>query len=74
MVWRVEGGRLHLTWDERGGPPVDPPTRRGFGSRLIERGLRHELGGNVALDFAPKGLQLRHGRAASRRPGLSGLP
>ena len=56
VAWRVEGGHLHLTWDERGGPPVDPPTRRGFGSRLIERGLRHELGGNVALDFAPKGL------------------
>lgn len=56
VAWRVEDGHLHLTWDERGGPPVHPPTHRGFGSRLIERGLRHELGGNVALDYARKGL------------------
>ena len=56
ISWRVERGRLHLTWDERGGPPIDPPVHRGFGSRLIERGLRHELGGSVDLDFARSGL------------------
>ena len=56
ISWRVERGRLYLTWDERGGPPVDPPVHRGFGSRLIERGLRHELGGSVALEFAHNGL------------------
>jgi two-component sensor histidine kinase len=52
ISWRVERGRLYLTWDERGGPPV----HRGFGSRLFERGLRHELGGSVALEFAHNGL------------------
>ena len=48
--------RLRLTWRETGGPPVAPPPRRGFGSRLIERGLAAELGGEVRLDFAPEGL------------------
>ncbi|HEY8382761.1 MAG TPA: PAS domain S-box protein [Microvirga sp.] len=53
------GRRLHLTWEERGGPPVREPTRRGFGTRLIERGLARELGGTVALTYAPEGLACR---------------
>jgi two-component sensor histidine kinase len=52
----VSADALRLHWVESGGPAVSPPTRRGFGSRLIERGLRHEIGGRVALLFAPSGL------------------
>jgi two-component sensor histidine kinase len=48
--------RLHLRWEERGGPPVAAPTRRGFGSRLIERSLAQDLGGSVTLAFDPDGL------------------
>ena len=40
--WSTSDGRFRLRWGERGGPPVAPPTRRGFGSRLIERGLAAE--------------------------------
>jgi PAS domain S-box-containing protein len=47
---------MELVWRETGGPPVAAPGRRGFGSRLIERSLAAELGGRVALDFAPDGL------------------
>jgi PAS domain S-box-containing protein len=54
--WEVEDGRLHLVWRESGGPPVAVPTRRGFGSRMIERGLASELSGTVKIDFAPAGL------------------
>jgi PAS domain S-box-containing protein len=54
---RVEDGpRLVLKWTELGGPPVQPPTHKGFGSRLIERGLTRELGGTVDLDYRPSGL------------------
>ncbi len=49
--------RLHLTWTETGGPPVVPPSRRGFGSRLIERGLARELGGSARIEFAPEGVR-----------------
>lgn len=49
-------GRLHIEWRESGGPPVTEPTRRGFGSRLIERGLAGELDGEVELTFAETGL------------------
>ena len=51
--------RLDLTWTERGGPPVRPPTDRGFGSRLIERGLAAELSGSAAIDFHPDGVICR---------------
>ena len=51
--------RLDLTWTERGGPRVSPPTGRGFGSRLIERGLAAELSGSAAIDFHPDGVVCR---------------
>ncbi|WP_181706278.1 sensor histidine kinase [Chthonobacter rhizosphaerae] len=58
--WRVDGradGRyLIFRWRESGGPPVTPPTRRGFGSRLIEQGLSRELGGAVKILFEREGL------------------
>jgi PAS domain S-box-containing protein len=47
---------LALTWTETGGPLVAPPTRRGFGSRLIERSLRGELKGAATMDWRPEGL------------------
>ena len=47
---------FRLTWTERGGPAVEPPARRGFGSRLIERGLAGELNGSAHLDFNPAGV------------------
>lgn len=48
---------LHLEWRESGGPAVEGPTHRGFGSRMIERGLAAELGGTVTLEFARSGLR-----------------
>lgn len=50
---------VHLAWSERGGPPVTAPAHRGFGSRLIERGLAGAVGGAVSLDYAPEGLTCR---------------
>lgn len=61
VKWGVDdtGGRgtLWLAWQEHGGPPVEPPTQRGFGSRLIERGLRSELQAEVTLTFDPQGVR-----------------
>ncbi|RZJ83345.1 MAG: sensor histidine kinase, partial [Brevundimonas sp.] len=49
--------KLHLTWREVGGPPIEgPPSRRGFGSRLIERNIRHDLAGSISLDYERDGL------------------
>ena len=48
--------RLKLSWREMGGPKVTAPDRRGFGSRLIERNIRHDLAGEIDLVYAPDGL------------------
>lgn len=48
--------RLRFCWQENSGPPVEPPTRRGFGSRLIERGLANELGGEARVLYEPQGV------------------
>ncbi|HEY4030348.1 MAG TPA: HWE histidine kinase domain-containing protein [Caulobacteraceae bacterium] len=48
--------RLKLVWTEHGGPRVAEPSRRGFGTRLIERGLAAEMGGVVQMRFEPEGL------------------
>jgi two-component sensor histidine kinase len=48
---------LRLTWTERGGPMVAPPTRLGFGTRMIERGLAQDLCGTVRISFdEPEGV------------------
>jgi two-component sensor histidine kinase len=58
--WEVlrEDGRpkLRLIWTETGGPPVTAPVQRGFGSRMIERSAREQLGGEAAVDFLPPGV------------------
>jgi PAS domain S-box-containing protein len=62
VVWAVEAGSepdgpsLRLTWTERNGPPVVPPSRRGFGARLLEKGLAGELSAQVTLAYASLGL------------------
>jgi two-component sensor histidine kinase len=50
---------LDITWRETGGPEVHKPTRRGFGSRLIEQGLAREFDGEVYLTFEPSGVTCR---------------
>jgi two-component sensor histidine kinase len=50
-----QGQELRLRWHERNGPPVLPPTRTGFGTRLIEKNLAAEFDGAVELDYRPDG-------------------
>ncbi len=61
IAWKLEltpqGDRLILHWREKDGPPVTPPARRGFGSQVIERGLAHELGGVVRLEYPAEGVR-----------------
>jgi PAS domain S-box-containing protein len=48
---------LRWRWQESGGPPVAPPTRRGFGSVLVENVLAHDFAGTVQIDFQPQGVE-----------------
>ncbi|MDG2525853.1 HWE histidine kinase domain-containing protein [Stenotrophomonas sp. HITSZ_GD] len=54
-----EAGLLDLRWEEYDGPAVRPPERHGFGTRLVERGLKYDLGGESVLDYAPEGVTCR---------------
>ena len=60
LNWEVfsenTGSNLRLIWTEAGGPPVVAPAGRGFGSRLIERSARDQLGGEATVDFLPGGV------------------
>ena len=62
VVWDIvqapDGRRLKLVWTEQGGPPVAPPDRKGFGSRMIEHAIRGEQGVSEFV-FDPKGLVCR---------------
>lgn len=68
----ADGRVLRLRWVESGGPEVQPPGRRGFGSTLIERGIAHDLGGSTRTDFPPEGLrcdiEIPLERALNRKP------
>ena len=50
------GNIMRLIWEEKDGPTVAPPRHKGFGSRLMERGLAQELNGEVRLVYHPSGV------------------
>lgn len=52
----ADDGHLLLRWVEQDGPAIKPPDRRGFGMRVIEEGVRRQLGGDVHFDWKPCGL------------------
>jgi two-component sensor histidine kinase len=59
VTWTPEGDGVVIQWREFAGPVVSRPTRRGFGSRLIEQALPREMAGEARLSFEPAGLQCR---------------
>ncbi|WP_421931310.1 sensor histidine kinase [Phenylobacterium sp.] len=63
VTWSLAAGdgqsRLVLDWRERAGPPVTPPSRKGFGSRLLLQGLTADLGAAAQIRYEPGGLTCR---------------
>jgi PAS domain S-box-containing protein len=51
-----QNGQLVLRWTEKGGPPVEPPTHRGFGARVMENMVRGQFKGELKFDWHPEGL------------------
>ncbi|RAK57009.1 hypothetical protein DJ018_03335 [Phenylobacterium deserti] len=51
-----DGPEMKLLWTERGGPKVTPPSKLGFGSRLIERGVAQDLRGKAKIEYLESGL------------------
>ena len=75
--WNGEAATFTLDWIERGGPPVSPPTRRGFGRIVIEKSLAYEVDGESRLVFAADGVRchvripVEHVVDAARTPVVS---
>jgi two-component sensor histidine kinase len=65
-----EGTRVTLVWEESGGPAVHPPTRRGFGTTMIEDAIAHQFGGTARLDFRASGIRYDLDVPLSRRRAL----
>ena len=60
VEWSMDpAGNCELVWEETGGPTVETPKRRGFGSILITRSVPHDLGGESELEYRPQGLRAR---------------
>lgn len=57
VSWTAEDSEIRFCWRECDGPVVGKPIRSGFGTRLLERGVAAEFGGNVSIVFAPGGLR-----------------
>jgi two-component sensor histidine kinase len=59
VAQRGDSRRLVIEWLESGGPQVKPPERQGFGSRLAERAISHELNGSAQMVFDPAGIRCK---------------
>jgi PAS domain S-box-containing protein len=57
--WGTEGETFTMSWTERGGPPVSPPQRRGFGTVVMREMAERSADGKVDLDYAPTGVTWR---------------
>src|SRR3546814_17188505 len=75
LTWSVEpgSGELLLCWEERGGPAVTAPTRRGFGSAIIQASIERQLGGRVHLHWQHDGLVCEISLPARQLVPLSSL-
>lgn len=59
VEWTLDDGDLVVQWREMGGPPVQAPTRRGFGTTIIERSVPHDLHGSANITYAVAGVHAR---------------
>jgi len=63
IKWRIDGehteGSLEMTWTETGGPLCVEPSRKGFGTLMVQRMLADQLRGELGVEYSPEGLVLR---------------
>nr|WP_086491861.1 HWE histidine kinase domain-containing protein [Novosphingobium panipatense] len=58
IAWdRNPANDLVLSWHETGGPPVSPPTRKGFGTTIVDRSVPYDLGGSSEIHYDPAGVR-----------------
>jgi two-component sensor histidine kinase/CheY-like chemotaxis protein len=74
---RDDNDALVLTWEESGGPTVRKPTRKGFGTTIVDRSVPYDLGGTAEIDYDPAGVRASFcipARHVSERRNFAGQP
>jgi PAS domain S-box-containing protein len=80
IVWDLTDGgderRFSMSWSEEGGPPIAPPSTRGFGHMVIKEMLEYRTGGSVAMMFPAEGFRWRLEAPTTRivAPARSTIP
>jgi PAS domain S-box-containing protein len=59
IKWEIQADFLQLSWEERGGPHVQKPTSRGFGTTSVIASIESQLGGKAEFDWRSEGLMCR---------------
>jgi two-component sensor histidine kinase/CheY-like chemotaxis protein len=54
--WQLKEGMIRLTWRENGGPTVEKPSKRGFGTKIIDASINARNGGSAEFEWRPEGL------------------
>jgi two-component sensor histidine kinase/DNA-binding response OmpR family regulator len=57
LTWQWRDGELIMQWEEAGGPTVQTPVTKGFGTKVITASVAQQLGGNAAFSWLPGGLR-----------------
>jgi two-component sensor histidine kinase len=68
VSWEEQAGVLKVIWVETGGPPVEKPVSRGFGTRSVIASIESQLGGQAEFDWRPEGLVCRLSVPLLQRP------
>ena len=56
IVWSRRNGGLHFCWTESGGPPVQTPSKRGVGTKVMESMIQGQMHGTIRFDWRAQGL------------------
>jgi PAS domain S-box-containing protein len=59
ITWEIQGDMLKMVWEEKGGPLVNKPASRGFGTRSVIASIETQLGGQAEFDWRSEGLICR---------------
>jgi two-component sensor histidine kinase len=59
VSWEIKAGVLDILWIETGGPRVEKPASRGFGTRSVIASIESQLGGQAVFDWRAEGLVCR---------------
>jgi PAS domain S-box-containing protein len=57
VSWRFHDENIAMSWIERGGPPVQPPDHRGFGTTVVDAMVKQAVDGEVRLNYPPSGVE-----------------